>query len=304
MRHYADIVIDSENGIPFLTPLYARKPIILLIHHIHQEVFREHLRFPLAQIAQFIEGQLMPFLYAHAQIITVSNSSKVAIAKLGLASNQTISVINPGIDLKMFSTKRKTSYPSLVYVGRLKPYKQIDVAIRAFAQVLVTTPKARLTIAGFGESLDDLKKLARQLKIDKSVTFLTKVSDEEKVKLFATSWLAIQPSLIEGWGITVIEANACGTPVIASKVAGLRDSVLDGETGLLIQAGDVDGFAKAINHLFADKKKRTRFSQNAKQWAEKFRWENSVGILISLIEQKQLLYHLKPALAKEGTDEK
>src|SRR5207237_10913800 len=107
----------------------------------------------------------------------------------------------------------------------------IDVAIKAFAKVVRIQKKAKLAIVGEGESYLTLNKLVAELGIKKSVTFHGRVSEEEKVLLLAKSWAAIQPSQMEGWGLTVIEANAAGTPVIASRVNGLQDSVLDGQIG-------------------------------------------------------------------------
>ncbi|MBI2593133.1 hypothetical protein HYW44_00625, partial [Candidatus Daviesbacteria bacterium] len=110
-RGLYDLIIDSENGIPFFTPLYVGKPKLLLIHHIHQEVFRNHLSFPLAIIASLLEGKLMPFIYKNQKVITVSNSSKEEILKLGQNIFSSIEIINPGIHPQNFLSLKKTNYP-------------------------------------------------------------------------------------------------------------------------------------------------------------------------------------------------
>lgn len=287
-----DVVIDSENGIPFFTPLYVRAPKFLLIHHIHQEVFLQHLKWPLSWVAMFIESVLMPFVYNSVQVLTVSESSKKAIRKIGLSAARDITVLNPGIDYKNLKTSRKTKFPSFVYIGRLKSYKNIDVALRAFSRVLADHPEAEFHIAGQGETLSDLKDLCKQLKITKSVTFHGKVTEEKKVKLLGQSWIAIQPSMIEGWGITVIEANACGTPVIASDVPGLRDSVVNKKTGLLVKALDVREFSQAMLTLIEDKNLRKELSKNAHTWSTQFRWETSVDLLLNTIAQETSNYDI------------
>lgn len=305
-RPYVDIVIDCENGIPFLTPLYVRKPILLLIHHIHQEVFMTHLRFPFSEIAAMIESDLMPFLYKHKTLITVSESSKDEMIGLGLGNTQTVKVVNPGIDTHLFTKKRKTSQPSLVYLGRLKPYKQIDVAIKAFAKVIADHPTATFTIAGSGESLESLQQLCQKLGLTSHVTFKPSVTDEEKAKLFAESWVAVQPSTIEGWGITVIEANAAGTPVVASNVKGLRDSVVDGKTGILVKAGQVSEFAAAISKLFSNTKFRASLSREAVNWAKHFDWNvsyNNFNHILDETIQKHQAHH-NNAYSKEVYDQK
>lgn len=284
-RKFVDVIIDSENGIPFLTPLYVKKPIFLLIHHVHQEVFRTQLKFPWSEIASIIEGDVMTYLYRNHEVVTVSNSSKKEIIDLGLGTKESIQVIHPGIQSNLFKKTSKTRYPSLLYVGRLKPYKNVDIALQSFAGVLKKYPKATCTIAGNGECLNRLRKLSEQLQIEKSTTFIPQITDKEKAKLYARHWVAIQPSSIEGWGITVIEANASGTPVIASNVKGLKDSVQDGETGILVKAKDPEAFAEAIIDLFTHTKKRRMMSQKALNWATQFTWKNSTKKLLQFMTQ-------------------
>ena len=275
LRKYTDLIIDSENGIPFMTPLYSRKPIILLIHHVHQEVFRKHLKFPLREIAEFIEGKLMPFFYHEKEIVTVSESSKADILKLGLVENFQISVINPGIRISNNSRTKKSKTPLLSYVGRLKPYKNIEIAIIAVSKIIPKYPELQFHIAGTGESQIELQDLIKVLGIQKNVKLLGNISDDQKASLFTKSWVAIQPSMIEGWGITVIEANACGTPVIASNVKGLKDSVVDGNTGWLVEVGKIDDLATKISSVLSNPILLSKISKSAKSWSKKFTWKNS-----------------------------
>lgn len=283
-----DFVIDCENGIPFFTPLFVRVPKVLLIHHVHQNVFREHLGFPLSQIGVFLETKLMPFVYRNQHIITVSDSSKKDILGLGFSSPGRISIINPGIDLGKFAMPLpKTGYPSFVYLGRIRPYKNIDIAIKAFARVAQDYPKAKLYIAGAGENLPSLIKLASSLGLRRQVHFLGKVSEITKVRLLTRSWAMLQPSSFEGWGITVIEANACGTPVIASDVIGLRDSVLDSRTGILVPQKNVLALSAAMASIIQIPDYRHRLSSSAISWAKTFDWEinsrNFYDIIQSLL---------------------
>lgn len=285
-KSHFDIVIDCENGIPFLTPIYVKQPIFLLIHHIHQDVFRKHLMFPFSEIASYIESDVMTFLYKHHHILTVSESSKKQILGLGLGSEESIDVVNPGIEKILFKKKRKTTAPTIVYVGRLKPYKNVDVAIQAFRKVLDVYPTALFNIAGSGECLVELQKLVKNLDMKDNVKFVGQVTDEEKAHLFGKSWVAVQPSTIEGWGITVIEANASGTPVIASNVKGLQESVVDGETGLLVPVDNVKLLAEAMIELLTDKKKLKKLSTEAYKWSKQFSWEKSTSNFCLVIEKR------------------
>ncbi|HUQ85826.1 MAG TPA: glycosyltransferase [Candidatus Limnocylindrales bacterium] len=282
-RGKVDLVVDCENGIPFFTPLYARVPVILLIHHVHQEIFRVFLKFPLRQIAEFMEGTLMPLVYKNKQIVTVSNSSMNEIIRMGFTDSKKIKIIPNGVTGMNFSSQPKTLNPSLLYLGRLKNYKNIDIAIKAFTKVVAEFSNAKFTIVGSGESYVKLNSLVKKLKLEKNIIFLGRVSEEEKARQLSQSWAVVQPSQMEGWGITVIEANANGTPVIASRVSGLVDSVIDGQTGILVEPKHIDHFAHAIKNIFGDKALRKTLSENAFEWAKNFNWDTSASNFQKLI---------------------
>lgn len=283
LRRNHDIIIDCENGIPFFTPLYSRKPIVLLIHHIHQDVFRDFLKFPLKQIAGMLEGKLMPLLYWNKRVVTVSESSKKEIASLGFIKQENIDIIYNGVTEGKKDAYQKTLYPSFSYLGRLKDYKNVDIAIKAFAEVVKQHPTAKLVIAGQGEHFNELYTLTGNYGLHNNVEFLGRISEAQKAKLLAQSWAMLQPSQMEGWGISVIEANAHGTPVIASNVNGLKDSVKDSQTGLLVEVRNVQGFAAAMNSLIENNAYRFQLSQNALEWSTYFRWERSAESFYKVI---------------------
>ena len=300
LRGEFDIVVDSENGVPFFSPLFVGVPKILLIHHVHQEVFRKYLRVPFSNLAGFLESKVMPYFYSNPSVVTVSNSSKDDILARVWTEERNIEIITPGINTEKFSISEKTKYPSFVYLGRLKDYKNIDILIKAFAQIYAQHPNAKLNIAGLGESLYALKRLAKKLKIEHAVEFLGRVSDEERKRLFSESWVAVQPSLIEGWGFTVIEANASGTPVIASNVKGLRDSVIDGETGILFPVGDLAKLTQVMESLKSNGIMREKLSQNAYEWSQRFNWDLAAtkfeGVLEKEIVERQIFRGIPEAV--------
>jgi cellulose synthase/poly-beta-1,6-N-acetylglucosamine synthase-like glycosyltransferase/glycosyltransferase involved in cell wall biosynthesis/O-antigen/teichoic acid export membrane protein len=278
-----DIIIDSENGIPFFSPLYVREKVVLVVHHIHQEVFSQHLKFPLSSFAKYLEGGLMPSVYRRNQIVTVSESSKIDLINLGLGRSDSVSIVNPGLEAPFFTSAKKAKNPVFTYVGRLKPYKNVDVAIRAFAQVVATYKNAKLVIIGEGESKEYLQTLAKELDLGKNIIFTGRVDNKEKNRLLSGSWVVLQPSMVEGWGITVIESNAAGTPVIASNVNGLKDSVLHGKTGILVPVRDVDALSKAMIDFVIDSKYREKISKNAYLWSQNFDWDKSARQFLNII---------------------
>lgn len=297
-RGKVDLIIDCENGIPFFSPIYARVPVILLIHHVHQDVFRQFLRFPLRQIAEFLEGKVMPIMYKGKQIVTVSKSSMSEILNLGFADPKNIRIIPNGASQVVGTAIQKTSHPSLMYLGRLKKYKNVETAIKAFAKIIDEYQDAIFSIAGTGETFPKLQRLVKKLKIEDNVKFLGRISEQEKIEMYAQSWFVVQPSQIEGWGITVIEANTCRTPVIASRVNGLVDSVVDGTTGLLVPAKNIDQFAKAMKQLIQNPDYLKTLSENAYAWSKNFNWDESADQFRTLIsESVQDGRRVRPAIS-------
>lgn len=284
-RKNTDVIIDCENGIPFFSPVYSRKPIYLVIHHIHQEVFSKHLKFPFAQIACLLEGKLMPYVYKNKRIITVSESTKKEVIKLGFSKLNSVTVVHNGIENQSIKRLSKSRFPLMSYLGRLKSYKNIDIAIHAFALIADKYPSLKFYIIGTGEEDKRLKKLVRGLQLSERILFLGKVSEKRKIELLSRSWFAVQPSMMEGWGITVIEANSCATPVVASRVNGLSDSIIDRKTGILVPLKDISSLSNAFDLLIENHKLRADMSIDALEWSRNFSWQRSADRFISIINQ-------------------
>jgi cellulose synthase/poly-beta-1,6-N-acetylglucosamine synthase-like glycosyltransferase/glycosyltransferase involved in cell wall biosynthesis/O-antigen/teichoic acid export membrane protein len=283
-RNKFDIVIDVPKGVPFFTPLYSRVPIICLIHQVHQDMFRSELKFPLKQLSMFLEAKAMPFVYRKVDMVAVSQSTKEAMESIGLGKTRAIQIISPGVEV-LETKARKTRHPSVVYLGRLRPYKFIDLLLIAISNAKLKIPKLTLTVAGAGEDMQRLKDIAKKLDMLGYVTFTGRVSEEAKAALFAKSWVAVQPSMVEGWGITNIEANYFGVPVVAANTDGLKDSVRDGYNGILVKPQDPDAIEQAIVHILNDSVLRKTLSRNAKQWAQNFNWDDSATQFSSLLQQ-------------------
>ncbi len=269
-----DVIIDSENGIPFFTPLYAKNKIFLLIHHVHQEVFRIRLKPPFSWAGKFLEKYLVPIIYKRAEVVTVSPSSKADILEHGLTKKEPLVIYN-GVDMNIYKPGIKAKNPTVLYLGRLSKQKSLSVLIKSAKRIIKIIPKVEIIIAGDGDDKARLIQLAKSLNLIDHIKFTGKVSEQEKISLYQKAWVFVNPSLIEGWGITSIEANACGTPVVASNVAGLRDSIKNPHSGLLVPYGEVDQFAKTIIKLLIDKKTRTIMSKESIEWAKNFDWTAS-----------------------------
>lgn len=272
-----DIIVDDINGVPFFTPLYIWTPkkVAVLHHIVGRDIFFRELPFFPAILALCAEKSI-PFIYSHISFITVSESSKLELEENSIRN---INVIPNGINISLeyqYSVPKSTK-PTILYLGRLKMYKRIDMLIEAFKLVKNEIIDAELWIAGAGDWITNENV--------NGLTFFGKVSEEKKIELLSKSWVFVTPSLKEGWGITVIEANACGTPCIAYNVPGLRDSILDGKTGLLVDdIESVEKLSEKIIKIIKDEKFREILRTNALNWASRFNWDKSAESFEKLIK--------------------
>jgi len=272
-----DVILDVENGIPFFSPLFTRCPKVLVIHHIHRDVWHKELPWLPAEIGRFLELKLMPRAYRRVPVVTVSESSRESTARI--MPRNTISIVHNGVNDRL-KPGAKSEVPEIVFLGRLKRYKSVDVLLEAMAKL--RDEKVTLGIVGTGDDELFLRERCETLQLE-NVTFWGHADEARKLELLQRAWLVVNPSMIEGWSVTNIEANACGVPVIGSNVPGIRDSIKDGETGLLFEYGNVDELVTKIRALLKDESERRRLGENAVKWAANFSWrasaEKSLGIL-------------------------
>jgi glycosyltransferase involved in cell wall biosynthesis len=286
-RRSVDAVLDSQNGIPFFTPLAVsrRTPVILLLHHIHQQQFGQYFPAPVAAVGRFLESTGCRFVYGRRSIVAVSPSTRQG-ARRELKLKGEIRIVPPGWRVTDAAATGgvKTPNPSIVCVGRLVPHKRTRLVIEAMPAILTEHPTAQLHIVGVGPERDRLAGLAAQHRVLSAVTFHDQASDAERDALVASAWIAVSCSSGEGWGISVIEANALGTPVLAFDRPGLRDSIKDGETGRLIPEGSAMGPALADQlKLLSDEDRAPVVRELTVRWADNFTWERMTAKLLAVI---------------------
>ena len=279
-----DIVIDAVNKIPFLSPLYIKKiPVICIVHHIFKTTIFKEVSLPSALYVYLFEQFIKP-VYRKVPFVVISESTKHDMIKSGISENR-ISIVPCCVDLTHYTTSNqpKNDLPLIGYLGRIKRYKSVDHLIDAFALVKKSFPEAQLVIVGDGDNLPELKAQVHNYNLDEAVRFTGFVDEETKVKILQQCHVVVNPSIKEGWGLTIIEANACGTTTVAADVPGLHDSVLDGKTGLLYPYGDREKLAEHLLSVLTDVRLRERLTNNALEWAAKFNWDDSAETLLELI---------------------
>ena len=288
-RRRIGAVVDSQNGIPFFTPLAvsAKTPVLLLLHHVHQDQFPLYFSPVAARIGQWMEKQGSRAVYRNRSIIAVSPSTREsARRRLGLRGD--ITVIPPGTDAVVSLHPRRMSrseVPRIVCVGRLVVHKGTSSIVEAMPAVLQRYPNLELHLVGDGPEREVLVDLVSKLELEDSVVIHGAVSMHDRDQLMRSAWLSVNASEGEGWGLSVVEANAHGVPVLAFRRPGLRDSIRDSETGWLIDDG-MDLAAAIIRSVasVADEAAAEEIGQLARQWASQFTWEEMTLQYLTLLK--------------------
>jgi glycosyltransferase involved in cell wall biosynthesis len=182
----------------------------------------------------------------------------------------------------MVSVPRKAQDPTLVFMGRIRKAKLPDHALAAFGEVRRQIPRTKLLVLGDGYLRQDLENRWGN---GNGVRFFGHVSEAKKVELLSQAHVALIPGVREGWGQVVIEANACGTPAVGYNIPGIRDSIRDGETGLLTHENTPTGLSEQVMRLFRDDEFRTKLSINALAWANEFSWDDSARKFLGIVER-------------------
>ncbi|MDQ3555795.1 MAG: glycosyltransferase family 4 protein, partial [Gemmatimonadota bacterium] len=271
-----DLAVEALNKVPVFAPRWTGIPTVLLVHHLFGATAFREASLPVAAATWLLERGV-PRVYRHTPVQVISESTADDLAARGLP-RRSIRVIHPGVDTAFFTPAGpRAERPCFVYVGRLKRYKGVDTLIRAFAELAANGCEAELHIAGKGEHETALRALVGRLGLADRVRFRGWVSEAEKRDLFRRAWANVFPSPKEGWGITNVEAAACGTPSVASDAPGLRDSVADGRSGVLFPAGDFAALAVALRRLSTQPQEVERLGRGAREFAESHSWDRTAG---------------------------
>ncbi|HEX5542989.1 MAG TPA: glycosyltransferase family 4 protein [Micromonospora sp.] len=297
-----DILVDVCNGVPFLAPLWSQRPVLALVHHVHRKQWGMVFGRWLARFGWWIESRLAIRVYRRCRYVTVSEATRSELAELGVTKER-ITVVHNGTPLLPAIHTARTTYPSLIVLGRLVPHKRVEVALQTVAALAPKLPELRLVVAGQGWWQPQLRRLAGELGIVNRVDFVGFVTEKEKAALLAAAWLALTPSLQEGWGLTIVEAGKVGTPTVAFwNAGGVAEAVVDRQTGLL--AADTDDYIEKVHALLTDEHARRRMGAAARHHAAAFTWvrsgERFAALLASATEPRRsrtlLTWCRKPAV--------
>jgi glycosyltransferase involved in cell wall biosynthesis len=270
-----DVLVEDINKMPLHTPRWGPVPVVAVVPHLFGSTVFQELPLPLAA-AVWVAERPIPWVYGRVPFQAISESTADDLVERGIERKR-IRVIYCGIDSRHFTPDpaARSETPLFAYLGRLKRYKAVDLVIRGFAKAAV--PEARLEVAGAGDYRPELERLAKSLDLGDRVTFLGRISEAEKLRLLRRAWALVFTSPKEGWGITNLEAAACGTAVIASNSPGIRESVRHDETGFLVPHGDIDALAASIARVAGNRALVEGLGEKARSFATTFTWERAAS---------------------------
>ncbi len=277
-----DALVEIWNGMPFFSPAWCRGPRVTFVHHLHGPMWSMVLPPHLATLGEFVETRVAPPIYRRSSIVTLSESSRrELIDQLGFLP-QRVRAVPPGIDPRYTPGRKKSETPLVLAVGRLMPVKRLDEMIRAVDSVRQRVPGIQLVVVGEGAERDRLEEVVSERDASGWVSFRGRVTDDELVTLYRRAWVVASASAAEGWGMTITEAAACGTPAVATDIAGHRDAINDGVTGVLAPLALL---GERLGEVLADDELRNKLAAGAREHARRFTWEaTALGTFEALAE--------------------
>jgi len=279
--HRPDAVVEIWNGMPFLSPVWFRGRRLVLLHHVHGEMWQMTLPGLLGRLGWLIEHRLAPPFYRRTTIATLSDSSQREIEERMHLSR--VAVVPPGISPIFTPGTERSSTPLVVAVGRLVPVKRFDQLIESFVEVHKMVPTSKFVIVGEGYLRTELEELIATHGAQEWISLPGRISDDELRNLYQRAWLVSSLSLREGWGMSLTEAAACGTPSVAVDIAGHRDAVRNGQSGLLVEPGLVAG---TIASVLLDELQLKALRLGALDYAQSLTWDSAALQLFQLISKK------------------
>ncbi|KKU03502.1 MAG: Glycosyl transferase, group 1 [Candidatus Amesbacteria bacterium GW2011_GWB1_47_26] len=292
LRKKPDVVVDISNTIYWQTPLWAwQSKRIAYLNQLAQEVFYYEYPVFVSRFGKLAE-RLQYLAYLNTKFVCYAQSTKADLISMGI-NDSMISTFSLGVDHDRYFPGKKSKNPLFICVNRLVKMKRTDLVIRAMEIVHKRFPDTRLVVVGYGYDRIRLEKLRDSLNLedsvkfaDENILFFTKNSKDKKVTLMQQAWALVFPSVKEGWGMTVTECAACETPAIVSGVSGLKDSVVDNQTGIILSPNpSPEEIAGAMVSLIKNPKLRNHLSKQARLYSRKFSWDKSYREFANIISR-------------------
>lgn len=270
------IVDDMGHAVPWFSSWFTDKPVIIFFRHLHARSLPGQVNFLFAKIITLME-RLYPFIYKNNIFVTESDTSENDLIDLGINKDKIIR-IPPGVNLNLFNAGLKSKNVQLIYFGGLRKYKRPEYAIKVYENLYKRLDALKLIIVGNGPLLNKIKDEIQGKNYN--IEFTGREGYEELARKLRASWINLHFSVTEGWGLSIMEASASGTPSVAFKVPGVIDTIIDGYNGFLVN--NIDEFTDKILFIID---KINIFAINSRKFAENFTWEKTADLWYKLLSE-------------------
>ncbi|TML08578.1 MAG: glycosyltransferase family 4 protein [Actinobacteria bacterium] len=276
-----DGIIEIFHGVPFFAPLWSRKPQIGLVHHVHLGTWDMLLPGPLGRMGELVERFAVPLVYRRRALVTAALSARDEIVEHYHVDRAKIAIAHHGVDPRFKPGGERWPRPLVLTVARMMPQKGLDDLLPALVDVRARVPDAEVVIIGDGPHRERLEATAAAIGTTGWLRFVGRVTDDELVAWYQRAWVVASASKREGFGLTLIEAAASGTPVVATRIAGHLDAVDEGRSGLLVDS--TAELTDAIVTVLTDASRRAALGAGALEHAAKFTWAASAASLFGAL---------------------
>lgn len=277
-----DALVEIWNGVPWLSPIWCRRPNITVLHHVHDKMWEQQFPRPIADVCRWIETKVAPLAYRRTMVVSGSESTTAHLRELGYRPERT-RVVPYGVAPVYSPGGERDTHPLVVSVGRLAPVKEHGLLIEAAVLARQRVPNLRMVIVGTGPRRAELEQLITSHGAGTWITLAGRVELDELISLYRRAWLSVSASRSEGWGLTLTEAAACGTPAVATDIPGHRCSVLDGVTGVLAPVSEL---GDRIAQVLLDEPLRARLAAQGIARTRGLSWDESATGLLTLLRDE------------------
>jgi glycosyltransferase involved in cell wall biosynthesis len=271
----SDALVEVWNGVPWFAPVWYRRPKIVMLHHVHGPMWDQLFPRPLAAAGRLLEARIAPPFYRRALTVTPSDATRDELLELGFRPDRVVAVPN-GVDPFFHPAPdagaARTADPSVVAVGRLAPVKRFELVIDAVVEARRRVPGLTLTIVGDGPIRPGLQERVDAAGAGDWITLVGHIERQRLVEYYRSAWLVVSGSLAEGWGLSLTEGAACGTPCVATDIRGHHSSVRNGSSGVLVVP---ERLGATIADVLADPERLDQLRTGALAWAQQLTWDAS-----------------------------
>ena len=272
-NRYDVVVNDLGHAVPWFSSILLGKKNIAFFHHLHARSLSGQVNAIVAKFITSVEKCYF-ILYHNSTFVTESSTSRDDLVKLGIKDKRIV-MNPPGVDQNLFHPVAKTADPSIVYFGGMRKYKRPQECIFLLKNLINSFEQIKLIIIGSGPEEEKMRRLSNELNLQDFIIFKGKVSNEELSVIVASSWLNVHTAVTEGWGFSILEAAAAGTPTVAYEVPGVADAIEKGLNGLKIKDGDREGLTEAALSILTSPEK---WWSSSMEVAKKYSWDKTADL--------------------------